>query len=204
MTEQSKAKAWTPAILVSIVMAVATCFIAYAYYSQIGIMKGTLEVLKETSRVQYMPRIKLHLHSEVTKGSHVEYEETDEGGERWNLPYYVINTGEFPAYSLQYYHTLTQDSTIDDLSEIQFEHQWEDNSVWPGDVYICGFDQILRQQAIDAFKVGSSYYRHFVVRFLDEFQNSYTYQATWEFSEYTEGEPIQFYLRSYRRIDVDQ
>ena len=204
MTDQGKVKLWTPAMLVTVVTALATCFIAFAYYSQIGIMSSTLEVLKETSRVQYMPRIRLHLYPEVTKGGHVVYEETDEGGERWKLPYYVINTGEFPAYSLQYYHVLTTDSSVDELSEIPFQRLWEDNSVWPGDVLPCGYDHILRQQAIDAFKVGNSYYRHFVVRFLDEFQNSYTYQATWIISEYTEGEPLGFYLQSYRRIDVDR
>ena len=182
--------------------AVATVVIAYVYISQVTVMQRTLDVLKEGNRVAQMPLLKPSLHPDPDKQSRVAYEKTDEGGERWLLPYWVINTGDYPATNLTYYHALACQDTIPTPPAEKYVRLFVEEIVFPGAVYPCGWDPILRQQVIDSLNVRKKYYRHLYVEYSDEYKNRYLWHAIWELSKYKEGEPLDFTLVSNRRAIV--
>lgn len=191
---------WT--VIATVVTAFATVVIAYVYGSQIRIMQHTLDVLKESNRVAQMPMLKPNLHPDPEKASRVAYEKTEEGGERWILPYWVINTGTCPATNLIYYHALSCQDSIPTPSADKFVRRFSNDVVFPGAVYSCGWDPILRQQVLDSLKAGKKYYRHLYLEYSDEFKNLYRWHTIWELSDYTEGQPLDFSLFSNRRAVV--
>jgi len=157
----------------------------------------------DSSRFERMPLLRPIIRSDSTLWSGVDIEETDEGGERWTLYYWVANTGKVPAYKLSYYHTLSTQDTIPPPNDSLFSKQWKQLVAFPGDVVECGYDQVLRQQVLDSFHVKRRYYRHFFLRFEDDMKTPYTYHSVWKLENYEPGKPPKFDLRGWRRLEID-
>jgi hypothetical protein len=184
----------------ALVMAIATVVIAYAYISQIGIMKGTLDIMEENLRVARMPLLEQKLHPDPSKHSIVDYQETEEGGERWSLPYFVMNAGMTAAHKFSYFHKFITRDSIAMPKDEYFVNYYKENVIFPFDILDCGFDQILRQTVLDSINAGKKYYRHFIIRYSDEFHNEYIYHTVWVLAGYQKGTPLDFRLISRRRL----
>jgi len=198
MSNGVSGRLWKVSVVATSVSAIATAFIAWAYFTQTGIMEDTLHFMQ----MGHVPEIRMHLHPDLDKESTVEYVPTDEGGQRWKLPYFLINLGDLPIHELRYHH-LVSTNEIEECPAISvFNVHPVGSIVWPKDILTCGYDPLLRQQAIDTFKAGKCYYRHFWTNYSDDLERSYTYYATWKICEYTEREPLDFALVSYRRLNA--
>jgi len=198
MSKWSKIREWFKASAV-ILSAVGTLAIALSYRSQIGVMENQLETMQEAQRVAQKPLIKIHLHKDPDKLSTAGYEETDEGGERWTLYYYVLNIGNNPAYNIRYWHSTSIDSAIQVPDTNEFESLLANDLLFPSAVFKCGADQLLRQVWLDDNKKGIATYRHFFISYRDEYQNRYMYHAMWRIV-YEQGQPLNFVQVSYELV----
>ncbi len=170
---------------------------------QLDVMQGTLKSIEHSQQMVQKPMLIMHLHGDPSKLSATGYKSTEEGGERWELPYFLINIGKNPAFNISYYHTTSTDSVISIEQISQFEYRWADNLIFPDESIPCGFDLLLRQVYYDAVKTGTKYYRHFVVKYTDEYENHYSYYAVWEIEYEEEGEPLKFRPISYIPANID-
>jgi len=192
-----------------VLSAVATLVIAVAYVIQIDVMRGqldtmqgTLSLMKENQRIALRPMLKMQLHEFIEKGSWVDYEITEEGGERWMLPYYIRNIGTMPAWKLSYWHKTVTDSVIIIPEKDDFQIRWSDDLIFPAGVLSCGYDILLRQVFYDEIKTGKKYYRHFMIKYSDEFGNNYAYYAVWVI-RYIKNQPLAFASVSYRPVPTE-
>ncbi len=165
------------AIGATVISALATLTIAYVYHSQLGVMQDTLNALKESNRVGHMTILHLCVDSTCT-WANVEITVTEEGGQRWRLPYYVKNISDYPAFGIKYYHGLSTLDSIPIPDDSRFVKRYESSVVLSGKSLNCGHDNILKQQVIDSLKSGKSLYRHFIVKYNDAFRNEYVFYAT--------------------------
>jgi hypothetical protein len=196
-------------VIFAAISAIATGFIAWAYFSQLSIMKdqltaaqSTLDFLKESQRIAQKPMLKMHLHEDPMMASTAAYIPTEEGGERWLLYNYVHNIGDNPALGFKYYHKLSTDSVIAIPADSEFVSRWADDLIFPSETILCGYDPLLRQVYLDTVKIGKRYYRHFIIQYADESGNRYGFQAVWEIKYEKTGEPLSFNPVSYRPVVI--
>jgi len=204
MQPQKTYKEWSwgskAAIIATLGTFIATAFIAWAYFSQIKIMKGTLELMKESQQITSKPLLRISLHPDPSRIATSGYEKTEEGGERWLLYYYIYNFGDNPAYELKYFHWVDNDSTFKPVDDSLIQRRWEDDLIFPYEVIECGYDPFLRQAYYDAIKEGKTCYRHFVEWHKDDLGNQYGYHAVWRIVYEKEGLPLKYPAVSYHPI----
>ena len=176
--------------------AIATVAIAFLYFSQI-------DTMKESSRISQMPILVVSVSDNPNSKFVYQPDTTEEGGERWLLPYWVINQSSNTAHRVTYFHALTFADTMSIPEETKFVTRFEEDIILPNDTINGGYDQILRQVVIDAQKAGKQYYRHFIVRYCDESGNTYVYHTVWSILKYAKGNPPQFNFVSRRRSIVN-
>jgi hypothetical protein len=169
---------------------------------QLSVAQTTLESIRESQRMAQKPMLKMLLHEDPKKGSIAGYVPTEEGGERWQLWNYVYNIGENPAFGLRYFHMLSTDSVIEIPSDSEFVSLWEDDFIFPSEIIICGYDQLLRQIYYDTIKTGKNYYPHFIIQYADVSNNKYAFHAVWQVRYEKEGKPLSFRPVSYQPIEI--
>ena len=183
------------AISATVLSGLATAVIAWAYFSQLGVMQGTLNTLKESNRVGQMPILQLCLDS-ACQYAGFEIVQTEEGGERRGLPYFVKNISDYPVFGLTYYHELSTRDSIPVPASSKFQRRWENVIVLPNKSLNCGSDVILKQQIIDSMKTGNEVYRHFIVEYGDALKNQYMF-----YSIFTIPDPFEDSAQTVTAID---
>jgi hypothetical protein len=188
------------------VAALGTVGILYVYASQLGVMgqqldvmQGTLQTMMDNQRFTQRPLLKIHLHEDPEKLSEAGYPKTEEGGERWQLPYFLLNIGGNPAWDIRYWHGLSEDSVIQMPDSSEFETRLANDLLLPNSFMGCGYDNLLRQAWIDKSKAGVAMYRHFIVSYRDEDDNYYVFHAAW-LIQYEVGKPLRFPQISYEPV----
>jgi hypothetical protein len=184
------------------VSAVATIFIACVYFSQAKIMRATLDSMKESTRISQMPILQTKLSNDPKFEAIYLPDTTEEGGERWILPYWVVNPSNYTVHDLSYYHAVGTSDTMALPPDDKFVHRYQKDVIFPNDTVHCGWDPILRQIVLDSVKAGKSFYRHFWVKYRDEFQNPYVYYTVWQISSPVKGASPQFAFVSRRRLAI--
>ena len=193
----------------TIVTTITMVAIVVVYFSQLtvmgdqlDVMQGTLQIMEESQRLAQKPLLKMRLHKDPKKFATTGYIETDEGGERWLLYYYLLNIGKNPAYGVRYWHDVSVDSTIQTPDTSEFESSFANDLFFPDVVVPCDSDELLRQEWTDRDKKGITTYRHFIISYRDEYKNHYMYHAVWRIV-YEQGKPLNFVQVSYEPVEPE-
>lgn len=181
-------------------VAIATCIIAIASILQYKITKATLQTFSDDLRLSNKPDLLLKGAQEEGTMFYVRVETDPEAGERWILPYFVENTSKRSAYGLQYYHETSNSEEMIAPNDSLLSSIWRDDIIMPGGSYQCGQDILYKSKVLDELRQGKRIFRHFVVRFNDEFGYEYSISTTWELYDYESGKAIQFRIRGYKML----
>jgi len=194
MVTQKKATDWH--LICTVAIAVATCFAAWIYFQQMGIMRGTLDAIQENNRVAHVPVVSL------VETASFGLDTTEEKGVRWQFPYYVVNMNPNIAFKPSYYHEISIRDSLPLPDDSLIQHRYESTTMLPNDTFLCGYDVILRQQVTDAQKAGKAYHLHLFLWYEDAFGNRYQCYFVLKMEKYTGGDKLAFSRarRTFQRI----
>jgi hypothetical protein len=173
-------KKWQKISIISTLgAAVATLIIAVMAYLQFESTKGTREIMAEEFRLSQKPELLLHGEYDKAKPPITWMDRKAEATERWKLPYYVINIGDKPAYRIFYTHSKSKDSNFVIPADSTLQTQHINNVVFPSMSLLCGYDELYRQEVLDAIDDDYTFYRHFYVKYEDKAGHIYKYVTSW-------------------------